>query len=542
MNGGWGTRAAVPNATVSIGIPASKAPAGKCFKEWKFYTPSVFGNGAIGNVVSANVGVPGTAKNDVAFADGFDATMRDTNILMPATALRAVPVWADHGFGGTATCTALAVCSGCGEEYGELAEHDYVTDVTAPTCTEDGFTTHTCAVCEDEYTDTVVTKLGHIGGTATCTESAECEVCEEPYGTALGHDFAAEFTIDKEATCTEAGSKSYHCSRCDEKDSVTVIAKLNHTPGPEATCTEPQICTVCETELETEGGHIPGLAATCTAPQICSVCKEVLAPATGHTPGAEATCTENQQCTVCFVELNPAKGHTPGPAATCTEPQTCTVCEAELEPAKGHTPGPAATCIENQQCTVCFVELVPAKGHAPGAAPTCTAPQACTVCSVELVPAKGHTPGPAATCTQIQRCTICQVMLAPTIPHTSGAAATCTENQQCTVCQIQLAPALGHSMSWSTVTPASCTQAGLRAGFCNSCDYTATEPIAKTDHTDADGDGLCDLCGADMSVKTCGCCEKHNHWTQHGSNFMTTFFCFVCRVWHNFLKLFGTIH
>ena len=42
---------------------------------------------------------------------------------------------------------------------------------------------------------------------------------------ALGHDFAAEFTVDKEATCTEEGSKSKHCSRCDEVTEVTPIPK-----------------------------------------------------------------------------------------------------------------------------------------------------------------------------------------------------------------------------------------------------------------------------------------------------------------------------
>lgn len=46
---------------------------------------------------------------------------------------------------------------------------------------------------------------------------------------ALGHDFAAEFTVDKEATCKEAGSKSKHCSRCDEVTDVTPIPKKEHT-------------------------------------------------------------------------------------------------------------------------------------------------------------------------------------------------------------------------------------------------------------------------------------------------------------------------
>ena len=33
--------------------------------------------------------------------------------------------------------------------------------VTAPTCTEAGYTTHTCSRCSDSYTDSTVAALGH---------------------------------------------------------------------------------------------------------------------------------------------------------------------------------------------------------------------------------------------------------------------------------------------------------------------------------------------------------------------------------------------
>ena len=67
-------------------------------------------------------------------------------------------------------------------------------------------------------------------------------ICKDYYG---GHDFSTKWTIDKEATCTEAGSKSRHCSRCDEKTEETDIAidSSNHgeTEVKEqkaATCTQ----------------------------------------------------------------------------------------------------------------------------------------------------------------------------------------------------------------------------------------------------------------------------------------------------------------
>ena len=88
---------------------------------------------------------------------------------------------------------------------------------------------------------------------ATCTEKGYtgdtyCVACEERLKTGtetgtLGHDFATEFTVDKEPTCTTVGSKSKHCSRCAEKTEVTEIAKTDHTWGAgkvikEATCVE----------------------------------------------------------------------------------------------------------------------------------------------------------------------------------------------------------------------------------------------------------------------------------------------------------------
>ncbi len=64
-------------------------------------------------------------------------------------------------------------------------QHVYTVAVTAPTCTEQGYTTHTC-VCGDSYKDT--------------------------YTAALGHDYYAAAGSD--ATCTAAAWTEYNCSRC----------------------------------------------------------------------------------------------------------------------------------------------------------------------------------------------------------------------------------------------------------------------------------------------------------------------------------------
>ena len=45
----------------------------------------------------------------------------------------------------------------------------------------------------------------------------------------LGHDHSDEWTVDVEPTCTTVGSKSHHCSRCDDKTDITEVAALGHS-------------------------------------------------------------------------------------------------------------------------------------------------------------------------------------------------------------------------------------------------------------------------------------------------------------------------
>ena len=90
---------------------------------------------------------------------------------------------------------------------------------------------------------------------ATCTNEGYtgdtcCTVCGKVITAgkdidALGHSFAAEFTVDVAPTCAVAGSKSRHCTRCEEVTDVTVIDKLtthNYVNG---------VCSVCDDIFKT---------------------------------------------------------------------------------------------------------------------------------------------------------------------------------------------------------------------------------------------------------------------------------------------------
>ena len=83
-------------------------------------------------------------------------------------------------------------CSHCGDSYDVAlakADHTYEAAVTAPTCTNNGYTTHTCSVCGDSYVDSIVPATGHsyeaVVTAPTCDKMGyttyTCSVCGDSY-------------------------------------------------------------------------------------------------------------------------------------------------------------------------------------------------------------------------------------------------------------------------------------------------------------------------------------------------------------------------
>ena len=104
-----------------------------------------------------------------------------------------------HIPGAPATCTEPQLCTRCGAVLKNALGHDYKSEVTAPTCTEMGYTTNTCTRCGD------TTKTDY-------TESA-------------GHK-PGDWIIDKEPTTDAAGSKHKECENCGEKLETAEIEKI----------------------------------------------------------------------------------------------------------------------------------------------------------------------------------------------------------------------------------------------------------------------------------------------------------------------------
>ena len=188
-------------------------------------------------------------------------------------------------------------------------EHKYTDEVTAPTCTEKGYTTHTC-VCGESYVDSYVDALGHTeeilaAKDATCeetglTEGKKCSVCEtilveQNVVAAKGH--TEVILAAKDATCEEAGlTEGKKCSVCEKVlVAQNAVEAKGHTEAidaaKEATCTETGLtegkhCSVCEIVLVAQEetpviDHVYGDWSTTKEPtrkeegseeRACSVC------------------------------------------------------------------------------------------------------------------------------------------------------------------------------------------------------------------------------------------------------------------------------
>ncbi len=115
-----------------------------------------------------------------------------------------------HHDGVENTCTESGykdydTCSNCDYNTYEVlpAMHKYTSIVTTPTCTEQGFTTHTCSECNDSYVDSYIPAVGHSWGA---------------------------WYVSKEITPTDSvGEKKRDCLSCDEKESKALDVSYSGT-------------------------------------------------------------------------------------------------------------------------------------------------------------------------------------------------------------------------------------------------------------------------------------------------------------------------
>lgn len=206
-----------------------------------------------------------------------------------------------------ATCTESGVkarkCSRCKETEKETIPatgHTEAEDAAvAATCTTAGKTAGShCLVCNTIIkAQEEIPATGHSFGkwekvkAPTCmgrgSVKRACDICgyiEIKDIAANGHVWNTDYTVDKQPTCTETGSKSIHCRNCREVKDVKAIEALGHTLGDWIIDKPATVETAGSRHKECE---------TCGAILEKEEIKKLELPAYKIIDGAESTWTQN---------------------------------------------------------------------------------------------------------------------------------------------------------------------------------------------------------------------------------------------------------
>ena len=413
--------------------------------------------------------------------------------------------------GGTATCTAKAICTRCTQPYGSMLDHVYTDqDATAAylksaaTCTSKAVYYKNCATCDK-------------AGTATFE-----------YGSTEPHFYTKEVTTDtykkSSASCTTKAVYYYCCATCDAKGTTTYESGStlphNYTRQviedaykvSDADCDSKAVYNYCCATCDAKGtttfeygailGHTGG-TATCTAKAECTRCHQTYGEMLDHVYTAEdATDTYLKSAATCTSKAVYYKN-----CATCDKAGTATF---EYGALKAHS----------------YAEKVEDAYLKSGA--TCTSKavyyKSCSACGVkgtetfEVGDAPSHnyqTTWSSNETSHWHECSKCGDKK-DTASHTAGTAATESTAQTCTVCEYVITPALGHTHNYGSEWLSNTTEHWHKCGGCSSTKDNAPHDYTNTCDTD------CNTCGYVRTI-------THSYKSEWSSNAEKHWYeCSVC--------------
>ena len=150
-------------------------------------------------------------------------------------------------------------------------EHSYSSKVTAPTCTAKGYTTHTCDICGNSYTDSEVAATGHsynsVVTAPTCTTVGytvhTCVTCGNSYRDSqvptIDHTYNSVVTAP---TCNAPGYTTYKCD-CGYSYRDDEVAATGHSYADGA-------CSVCGVPDPDHESHTHSYDEVIVTPPTCT--------------------------------------------------------------------------------------------------------------------------------------------------------------------------------------------------------------------------------------------------------------------------------
>lgn len=336
------------------------------------------------------------------------------------------------------------------------------------------------------------------------------------------------------ANCTDAAVYFYSCE-CGAKGTETFTegTALGHTPSTEwskDTTYHWHVCQTCNAELD-KAAHNPGPAATETTPQTCTVCGYEIAPvlphehdyteqvATDEHKASSATCTAKAtyyyscKCgangTKTFESGN-ALGHSWGQDtsiqyiaknATCTEDAeyyvTCQRCH-EIDRTKTFTAADTAlghvqaspwnhNADEHWQvCTRCSKDFHKA-AHNGGTA-TCKEKAKCEICGAEYGNLSEHnvdtTKWVSNSTQHFHKCLTKGCDYIKDAADHSGGKATCKEKAKCDVCAAEYGNLGAHTLTKTAAKAPTCLEPGNNEYYtCSVCGKVFKDAAGTTETT-----------------------------------------------------------
>ena len=434
----------------------------------------------------------------------------------------------------------------------------------APTCDAFGEKEHSCSVCGHTETETVDKSTVH---TYTNSCDTDCDICGVTRK--INHTFS-DWTLTKEPTCDEYGTKERICSVCNHVETGSVdkldehtysnscdtdcdtcgeIRKINHTYGEWSVTKEP----TCDNFGEKE--------------RICSVCGHA---ETGSVAKLEEHVFENScdmDCDACGVTrtINHTYGEwTVVQAPSCNvigiKKRICSVCGNENIGAiekVDHT----FDSICDEECNVCGEMRAASHSYGNWAVtkePTCNdfgeKERTCLICGdvdTDIIDKLEHKY--VNSCDE--NCDNCGEPRA--IVHTYGEwvitrEPTCEslgiKDRTCSVCgtvQSDYATRLEHTFEnscdidcdlcgetrevthsfgeWKVTKEANCTETGMKERTCSVSGCVEYEIIDIKPHTDKDDNGICEDCGKQFEIKYLmnGICGENLEWNIDDNGVLT---------------------